>query len=89
MISGSPRAGNVWNPRNESFNAGGNNYGYQIPKTGGSQAGRGGFQNQNKTQGGSSGNQFHNNGGKNNPNRGQPFHQKQKPQNKGFRGGGN
>jgi hypothetical protein len=55
----------------------------------GNQTGRGGYLNQQKPQGGQQGGQFNNQSGRGNSNRGQGFHQKQKPPNKGFRGGGN
>jgi hypothetical protein len=89
FTSGSPRSGNVWNPRNDNFNSGGGDYGYPNQKNGNFNPGRGGFPTPNKNSRG----QFPNNnfgGNQNNANaKGQAFQNKQKPQNKNFRGGGN
>ncbi len=84
QISGSPRSGNVWNPRNDNFNSGGRDYRYPNQKSGNFKPGRGGFQNPNKNSRG----QFHNNnfgGNQNNTNaKGPQFQNKQKPQNKNW-----
>jgi hypothetical protein len=76
-------------PGTSNFNSGGSNFGYQMPRNNGNQPGRGGYPQHGKNQGGLQPNQYNNQGGKNNPNSGQGFQQKQKLQNKGFRGGGN
>jgi hypothetical protein len=85
---GSPRSGNVWNPRND-FNSGGGDYGYPTQKNNNFKPGRGGFQNPNKNARG----QFPNNNFGGNPHNAnaknpQAFQNKQKPPNKNFHGGG-
>jgi hypothetical protein len=88
-MRGSPRSGNVWNPRADNFNSGGSDYGTQNQKNFNARGGRGSFPNNNKSQRGQPSNQFAGYNSGNQGNRAQGFQQKPKTQNKGFRGGGN